>query len=106
MTIDEFLERLSRTPRTWRVMMTNGKLRTHDFMDWPLAHCPISALTGVWEDVNLPIDAGVRLGLSRNDAANLVIAADNTLDNDNPLRLLRQQLECACGLTNEVQEDV
>lgn len=101
MTIDEFLERLSQTPRTWYVV---GGLRVRcDARGFGRRlYCPITAVTGVWEDTGRAVSAGVQIGLSRKDAVNLVLAADNTLDND-PLRQLRQQLERACGLTNEVQ---
>jgi hypothetical protein len=84
MMLDEFLQQLRATPRTWRLTKT-GLIRQNGY-------CPITSLTK--ESAGHWLYAGNRLGLE--DTFTIARAADNregcNLD-------VRAELLAACGLT-------
>lgn len=92
MTIDEFLDKLSETPRDWYIRRGLIRRRGDD-------QCPITALCD--KDVTLSrepyTECGHQLGLSDKDLKEIIKAADSTrllpYDHDLRMRLLK-----ACGL--------
>lgn len=85
MTLDEFIEKLRETPRTWETR-GDGRIRLGGC-------CPISSLRMTEADYWLRVSQ--ELGLDRDLAETIVIAADNWDHHDAPLRA---RLLDACGL--------
>jgi hypothetical protein len=95
-TIEDFLEALKQTPRTWRVNTDldsglNGCIRTGSHHTY---QCPITAVIGRL-GVDAPVACGHEWGLSTDDAAAIANAADGTNKFDPELRL---RLLDACGI--------
>lgn len=102
MRLNQFLEKLSQTPRTWYVY--DGCIRCQDF-DTKRIHCPLSAIALKASEPEAHYGAqmggylGVGLGLSIKTVERILAAAD-----DNPKILyptLRKRLLKACGLTRQ-----
>jgi len=89
MNRDEFLDRLSKTPRTWEIRFLGQIIRG------PLDCCPITGTDGPGIDAINWQDSATRLDLSPQLAVTIMKAADNDPLHDINLRadLLR-----ACGL--------
>jgi hypothetical protein len=94
MTIDEFLAQLAQTPRRWKVMYAHHIRLTRDGI---ALHCPITAVAGNNFSFRNPTPAAFALGLSRDDALNIVEAADRSICASGN-RELRQRLLAACAL--------
>lgn len=113
MTVDEFLEELALTPRTWR--LTNaGRLRS--FNDaaivrartrgedvWKFCQCPVTAVAAaklerVYSTGHFSL-AGRHLELVQEDIDSIVVASDGPAVPTWPKRSpLRARLLAACGL--------
>ena len=71
MTLNEFLEKLSKTRRKW--YLEDGNIKSEG-RNW---HCPISAVTGNHWDAADPVEKGMAvLGLSRGVATRIFTASD------------------------------
>jgi hypothetical protein len=101
-TIDEFLEALKATPRTWRVNGRDGAeglpfcIRCGSGQTY---QCPLSAIMGK-VGVAQPLDLGEKFGLSHEDANRIFKAADMMPDYEYELRW---KLLEACGLAGVLQ---
>lgn len=103
MTIEQFLEKLKETPRTWRLVARRDGQTTAEMFNNALirkgkCRCPIGAVSGrvKWDDsYDLAITVGQQIGLDEKDAARIISASDG-LSEQLPLRLL---ILDACGLS-------
>ena len=86
MTIDEFIKRLEKTPREWK-LRADGAIRLHQC-------CPITAVDGRGLPATEYAECVMRLGLSQIEARWLVEAADNWQMGEH----LRSYLLAACDL--------
>lgn len=95
MTQEEFLERLARTPRDWRLM--GGRIRRIVADDEP--QCPITAVASQLDEEPYSA-AGILLAVAELGihaiAVSDIIAASDDLQRADPL--VRMQLLEACGL--------
>lgn len=92
MTLAQFLTALRATNRRW--LIAYGET----IRDEECGHCPISAVTGHLDDYDGAVEAGMRLGLSREDA-NLVLLAADYADSKSPREAaLRRELLEICGI--------
>lgn len=101
MTIDEFIEFLKCTPRTWAIY-NNGAIRNGPggtFGIYP--DCPVTATQAYMTGISSKYGAGdwlndyAKLQLNLFDAQSITHAADNFEPHD---RNLRVRLLAACGL--------
>lgn len=91
MTIDEFLDKLSETPRDW-YYTEEGRIRRRRY--GLQIQCPITALCD--KDFLLHRECAHQLGLSDNDRTEIIQVADlirPVYDHDLRVKLLK-----ACGL--------
>ncbi len=92
MTIDEFIEKLDKTPREWEVL-PHGRLRL-----WRRC-CPITAVHGHELMAGAYGLCSLSLGLSAVDAELIVTAADANYQKwISEVSDLRSRLLAACGL--------
>lgn len=98
-TVQEFLEALEKTPRTWRVNTgfdgTGGMIGRIRCGDGDTYQCPMSAVLGEM-GILYGKDYGIKWGLSYEDAAKIEDSADDSGFDFDPE--LRKQLLAACGL--------
>ena len=87
MTLKQFLVRLRKTPRDWR-LTDQGSIRR------ARSQCPMSALVGTGS--NNYLSAGEKLALPEPDVHEIAYAADSRARSK-----LRSQLLKACGLSRE-----
>jgi hypothetical protein len=103
MRLNQFLEKLAMTPRTWFVHRDTGELRSID-RKTRKEHCPItqvaqeqgkSTIYGTWDAVLL----GPEIGLSSKTTDRIIAATDD----DPEYATLRRRLLRKCGLTQPKQ---
>ena len=87
MTIDEVIEALKGTPRTWELCQSSRFL-TAQLIRNEMGSCPLAAVANL-----LSVPLGDNLGLSPEDTDRVMAAAD---DRGRPL--LRERMLEACGL--------
>jgi hypothetical protein len=98
MTIGEFLTKLEETKSLdWQigVLCYPDRIRAQNKFSY---HCPISAITNNLDDFCQPVEAGMTLGLSEEDATAIKNAADD--EGEYP-RELRSSILEAVGLSEK-----
>ena len=108
MTLEEILQRLALTPRTWRVIPIAGRPHHHPGMIrceipghcLPVCRCPIIMLMPDPRDTRNAdvMDAAENLGIDEYIAYRVLVAADGSTESPLYDPTLRQQLLEACGL--------
>jgi hypothetical protein len=105
MRLQQFLEKLSSTPRAW-FLDANGCIRIRDEGDTEILHCPLSRVgSGMLNSVYRTYGAafggsfGRDMGLSEETSYRIMHAAD-----DDGYPTLRRRLLRACGLTGRGRE--
>ena len=98
MTINEFIEKLEKTPRRWR-LTKRGLIRCGD------SRCPIVTVAGPHYSTSYPWGAIRHLGIGERTAQWILGASDNPVSSDSfNTKYLRVRLLKACGLGGEATE--
>ena len=93
MTLNEFLEKLSKTMNGWKVTLLGGIRRGSQDTSYD---CPISAVTGDQSDLlNADIAGVYKLGLRKDTARSIMWAADRSRGHS---ARMRAKLLAAVGL--------